>query len=74
MRETQPFDLKQKQRCNYSVIYAKHSVILPKTDLGMELLSHFMLDTKSFVLNRNKGGGTTQSLDSKQTLGHFCQH
>jgi hypothetical protein len=43
----------------------------------MELLSHFMLDTKSFVLKQKQGWGregTTQPLDSKQTLTIFCQH
>jgi hypothetical protein len=76
MRETQPFDLKHNHGCNYSIVYAKHSVILPKIVLGMKLLSHFILDTKSFILKQKQGrgregGGITQPLDSMQTLSHL---
>jgi hypothetical protein len=48
MWETQPFDFKIGQ--NISASYAKYSAILTKSEWGMELLNHFMLDTKSFIL------------------------
>jgi hypothetical protein len=50
MWETQPFDFKIETGKKISANYAKYLVILTKSEWGMELLIHFMLDTNSFVL------------------------
>jgi hypothetical protein len=44
----------------------KHLVILLNTESRIELLSHFMLDTKSFVLKQK-----SSALVSKETLNHI---